>query len=101
MRSRHASASAAVQVVVDALPLFEATTNFTSALNTFAEHEYATQDAVSAAAPAIGAASAVISAAAMASVASTPVAAPAVALAAGHRIRRSVDLAPIGMTVQA
>lgn len=82
------------------MPLFEATSNFISALDAFATCEHARHDAVQVGVPVIGAATAVISAAATLSVASAVVSAPAVALATGHSVRRSVELAPVRMAVQ-
>ena len=82
-------------MVVDALPLFEATANFISALDAFAECEQTALRAVSAAAvPALGPATAVASAA------SAVVPASAVALAAGHSVRHPVDYSRVRMTVQ-
>lgn len=100
MHSRNLSVQMAVQTVVDALPLFTATLNFTSALEAFEASKNGTQDVTSGSVSILGAASAVISAAATVSVASTLVSVPAVVLATGHNVHHSADFGPARMTVQ-
>ncbi|VDC06150.1 unnamed protein product [Peniophora sp. CBMAI 1063] len=101
-RSRNLSAQAATQIVTDALPLFEASSNFTSALQAFVSYEHAKLKAVAAAVPVLGTANAVMSAATatVTTVASTLTSAPTMGLATGHRVRHSVELAPVRMAVQ-